>query len=161
MVLAGVVAFLLVALFMILKYRLPGFVASIALLGQTAMTLAFVSGYFAVFPSFTLTLPGIAGIILAIGMGVDANVITAERIKEEIRAGKSIDGALNAGFRRGLKPIIDGNVTVVIVAVMLMALSAPQTVSLPGCCARCSLPLAPLRQAPSTPSVTPCWWACC
>ena len=125
MVLAGVVAFLLVALFMILKYRLPGFVASIALLGQTAMTLAFVSGYFAVFPSFTLTLPGIAGIILAIGMGVDANVITAERIKEEIRAGKSIVGALNAGFRRGLKPIIDGNVTVVIVAVMLMGAFGP------------------------------------
>lgn len=72
--------------------------AAIALLGQTAMTLAFVSGYFAVFPSFTLTLPGIAGIILAIGMGVDANVITAERIKEEIRAGKSIDGALECGL---------------------------------------------------------------
>lgn len=125
MVLAGVIAFALVALFMILNYRLPGFVASIALLGQTAMTLAFVSGYFAVFPSFTLTLPGIAGIILAIGMGVDANVITAERIKEEIRAGKSIDGALNAGFRRGLKPIIDGNVTVVIVAVILMGAFGP------------------------------------
>ena len=125
MVLAGVIAFVLVALFMILNYRLPGFVAAIALLGQTAMTLAFVSGYFAVFPSFTLTLPGIAGIILAIGMGVDANVITAERIKEEIRAGKSIDGALNAGFRRGLKPIIDGNVTVVIVAVMLMGAFGP------------------------------------
>ena len=58
-------------------------------------------------------------------MGVDANVITAERIKEEIRAGKSIDGALNAGFRRGLKPIIDGNVTVVIVAVMLMGAFGP------------------------------------
>ena len=125
MVLAGVIAFVLVALFMISNYRLPGFVAAIALLGQTAMTLAFVSGYFAVFPSFTLTLPGIAGIILAIGMGVDANVITAERIKEEIRAGKSIDGALNAGFRRGLKPIIDGNVTVVIVAVMLMGAFGP------------------------------------
>lgn len=67
--------------------------AVIALLGQTAMTLAFVSGYFSVLNSFTLTLPGIAGIILAIGMGVDANVIAAERIKEEIRSGKSIDGA--------------------------------------------------------------------
>ena len=90
---AGVVAFVLVALFMIANYRLPGAVAVIALLGQTAMTLAFVSGYFSVLNSFTLTLPGIAGIILAIGMGVDANVIAAERIKEEIRSGKSIDGA--------------------------------------------------------------------
>ncbi|WP_367926145.1 protein translocase subunit SecF [uncultured Ruthenibacterium sp.] len=125
MVLAGVIAFILVVLFMIFNYRLPGFVASIALLGQTAMTLAFVSGYFSVLNSFTLTLPGIAGIILAIGMGVDANVITAERIKEEIRRGKSIEGALRAGFDRGLTPIIDGNVTVIIVAVMLMGAFGP------------------------------------
>ncbi len=125
MVLAGVIAFILVVLFMIFNYRLPGFVASIALLGQTAMTLAFVSGYFSVLNSFTLTLPGIAGIILAIGMGVDANVIPAERIKEEIRRGKSIEGALRAGFDRGLTPIIDGNVTVIIVAVMLMGAFGP------------------------------------
>lgn len=125
MVLAGVIAFVLVVLFMIFNYRLPGFIASIALLGQTAMTLAFVSGYFSVLNSFTLTLPGIAGIILAIGMGVDANVITAERIKEEIRRGKTIEGALRAGFDRGLTPIIDGNVTVIIVAVMLMGAFGP------------------------------------
>ena len=61
-------------------------------------------------------MPGIAGIILAIGMGVDANVITAERIKEELKNGKSLDGALKSGFARGLTPIIDGNVTIVIVA---------------------------------------------
>ncbi len=125
MVIAGVVAFVLVALFMIANYRLPGAVAVIALLGQTAMTLAFVSGYFSVLNSFTLTLPGIAGIILAIGMGVDANVIAAERIKEEIRSGKSIDGAIRAGFDRGLAPVIDGNVTVIIVAVMLMGAFGP------------------------------------
>ena len=125
MVLAGVIAFVLVALFMTLLYRLPGFLASIALLGQVAATLACVSGYFPVFPSFTLTLPGIAGIILAIGMGVDANVITAERIKEELANGKSIEGALNSGFRRGLTPIIDGNVTIVIVAVVLMGAFGP------------------------------------
>ena len=125
MVLAGVIAFVLVMIFMIANYRLPGLVASIALLGQTAMTLAFVSGYFSVMNSFTLTLPGIAGIILAVGMGVDANVITAERIKEEIRRGKTIDGALRAGFDRGLRPIIDGNVTVIIVAVMLMGAFGP------------------------------------
>ena len=90
-----------------------------------AATLAFVSGYFPVFESFTLTLPGIAGIILAIGMGVDANVITAERIKEELRSGKSLDGALKSGFARGLTPIIDGNVTIVIVAIVLMGAFGP------------------------------------
>ena len=104
---------------------LPGFLACIALAGQVAATLAFVSGYFPVFESFTLTLPGIAGIILAIGMGVDANVITAERIKEELRSGKSLDGALKSGFARGLTPIIDGNVTIVIVAVVLMGAFGP------------------------------------
>ena len=120
MVLAGCLAFAFIFLFMTLAYRLPGFVASIALLGQVAGTLAAISGYFGVFNSFTLTLPGIAGIILAIGMGVDANVITAERIKEELKNGKTIDGALSAGFARGLIPVIDGNVTTIIVAVILM-----------------------------------------
>lgn len=125
MVLAGVIAFVLIFVLMTVLYRLPGFLAGIALLGQVAGTLAFVSGYFSVFPSFTLTLPGIAGIILAIGVGVDANVITAERIKEEFANGKSLDGALKAGFRRGLAPIIDGNVTIVIVAVVLMGAFGP------------------------------------
>ena len=120
MVLAGCLAFLFIFLFMTFAYRLPGFVASIALLGQVAGTLAAISGYFGVFNSFTLTLPGIAGIILAIGMGVDANIITAERIKEELKNGKTIDGALSAGFARGLIPVIDGNVTTIIVAVILM-----------------------------------------
>ena len=100
-------------------------VACVGLLGQVAATLAFVSGYFPVFNSFTLTLPGIAGIILAIGMGVDANVITAERIKEELRSGKSLPGALKSGFARGLTPVIDGNVTIVIVAVVLMGAFGP------------------------------------
>ena len=104
MVLAGVIAFALIVV---------------------AATLAFVSGYFPVFESFTLTLPGIAGIILAIGMGVDANVITAERIKEELKNGKSLDGALKSGFARGLTPIIDGNVTIVIVAIVLMGAFGP------------------------------------
>ena len=104
MVLAGLIAFALIVVLMTALYRLPGFLACIALAGQVAATLAFVSGYFPVFESFTLTLPGIAGIILAIGMGVDANVITAERIKEELRSGKSLDGALKSGFARGLTP---------------------------------------------------------
>ena len=125
MVLAGVIAFALIVVLMTALYRLPGFLACIALAGQVAATLAFVSGYFSVFESFTLTLPGIAGIILAIGMGVDANVITAERIKEELRSGKSLDGALKSGFARGLTPIIDGNVTIVIVAAILMGAFGP------------------------------------
>ena len=125
MVLAGVIAFALIVVFMTLLYRLPGFLACIALAGQVAATLAFVSGYFPVFESFTLTLPGIAGIILAIGMGVDANVITAERIKEELKNGKSLDGALKSGFARGLTPIIDGNVTIVIVDIVLMGAFGP------------------------------------
>ena len=125
MVLAGVIAFALIVVFMTVLYRLPGFLACIALAGQVAATLAFVSGYFPVFESFTLTLPGIAGIILAIGMGVDANVITAERIKEELKNGKSLDGALKSGFARGLTPIIDGNVTIVIVAIVLMGAFGP------------------------------------
>ena len=125
MVLAGIIAFALIAVFMTLMYRLPGFLASIALAGQVAATLAFVSGYFPVFESFTLTLPGIAGIILAIGMGVDANVITAERIKEELKNGRSLDGALKSGFARGLTPIIDGNVTIVIVAIVMMGAFGP------------------------------------
>ena len=106
MVLAGIIAFALIVVFMTVLYRLPGFVACIALAGQVAATLAFVSGYFPVFESFTLTLPGIAGIILAIGMGVDDNVITAERIKEELKNGKSLDGALKSGFARGLTPLL-------------------------------------------------------
>ena len=125
MVLAGVIAFALIVVLMTALYRLPGFLACIALAGQVAATLAFVSGYFPVFESFTLTLPGIAGIILAIGMGVDANVITAERIKEELHSGKSLDGALKSGFARGLTPIIDGNVTIVIVAIVLMGAFGP------------------------------------
>ena len=125
MVLAGVIAFALIVVFMTVLYRLPGFLACIALAGQVAATLAFVSGYFPVFESFTLTLPGIAGIILAIDMGVDANVITAERIKEELKNGKSLDGALKSGFARGLTPIIDGNVTIVIVAIVLMGAFGP------------------------------------
>ena len=107
MVQAGIIAFILVAILMIVRYRLPGTIAVISLMGQAAATLAVVSGYFTVFPGSTLTLPGIAGIILGIGMGVDANVITAERIKEELRSGKSLDGALKSGFARGLTPIID------------------------------------------------------
>ena len=120
MVLAGIIAFALVAVMMIVRYRLPGTIATISLFGQVVATLAVVSGYFTVFPGSTLTLPGIAGIILGIGMGVDANVITAERIKEELAKNKTLPAAVKSGFKMGLTPIIDGNVTIVIVAAILM-----------------------------------------
>ena len=125
MVQAGIIAFILVAILMIVRYRLPGTIAVISLMGQAAATLAVVSGYFTIFPGSTLTLPGIAGIILGIGMGVDANVITAERIKEELSKNKTLEGAVKSGFKMGLTPIIDGNVTIVIVAAILMGAFGP------------------------------------
>ena len=125
MVLAGIIAFALVAVMMIVRYRLPGTIATISLFGQVVATLAVVSGYFTVFPGSTLTLPGIAGIILGIGMGVDANVITAERIKEELAKNKTLPAAVKSGFKMGLTPILDGNVTIVIVAAILMGAFGP------------------------------------
>ncbi|MBQ9963851.1 MAG: SecD/SecF family protein translocase subunit [Clostridia bacterium] len=125
MVLAGIIAFIIISIFMIVYYRLPGVVAVIALLGQVAGSIAVVSGYFPFLDSFTLTLPGIAGIILSIGMGVDANIITAERIKEQIRGGRTIDGAINNGCSESFSAIFDGNITVVIIALVLMGVFGP------------------------------------
>ncbi len=120
MILSGIIAFAFICVFMIIMYRLPGFIACIALSGQVGGTIAAISGFFGAFDSFTLTLPGIAGIILGVGMGVDANVIFSERIKEEIRSGKSIDGSIDTGFKRGFTAILDGNITTLITAVILM-----------------------------------------
>lgn len=125
MVMAGSIAFVLIVIFMIAYYKVPGIVASIVLLGQATLIIASVTGFFGGIPSFTLTLPGVAGIILSVGFGVDANVISGERIKEEIRSGKTIDGAIEAGFDRAFSAILDGNVTVVIVSVILMAAFGP------------------------------------
>ena len=122
---AGIAAFVIIALFMILYYRLPGFVATIALVGQLAGTIAAITGFFNVFPSFTLTVPGIAGIILGLGFGVDANIISAERIREEIRTGKGIDSAIQTGFKNAFSAIFDSNITVVFVAVILMGVFGP------------------------------------
>ena len=120
MLIAGAVAFGLVCLLMILRYRLNGVVAAIALLGQLAGSVACISGCFPNSDSFTLTIPGIAGIILSIGVGVDCNVIAAERIRDEFKKGKTIDGAIDSGYKNSLSAIIDGNVTIVIVSVVLM-----------------------------------------
>lgn len=125
MVTAGIIAFVLVAIYIIILYRIPGIVACIALLGQIAGSIACVSGFFPNIPSFTLTLPGIAGIILSIGMGVDANVITSERIKEELQVGKTLDGAIDSGFHRTFAAIFDGNITMVLVAGVLMGAFGP------------------------------------
>ncbi len=117
---AGVIAFIVIAIFMIGYYRLPGLVAVIALAGQVAGMFAAVTGFFGFNASSTLTIPGIAGIILSIGMGVDANVLSAERIREELKSGRTIDGAIKNGFSRGFTAGLHSNLTVIIVAVILM-----------------------------------------
>lgn len=120
MLTAGAIAFGIVCLIMIIRYRLNGVIASIALLGQLAGSIAAISGYFPGVDSFTLTIPGIAGIILSVGVGVDCNVIASERIRQEFGNGRTIDGAINNGFKNSLSAIIDGNVTILIVAFVLM-----------------------------------------
>ena len=125
---AAVIAFCIIAVLMIAFYRLPGLIAVIALIGQMGLSVAAVSGYFNTFPSFTMTLPGIAGLILSIGMGVDCNVITAERIKEELRNGRKLDGAIEKGTKNSLSAIIDGNMTVVIVSIILMLVFGPSNI---------------------------------
>lgn len=120
MAIAGVIAFALIMIFMISLYRLPGVVAVIGLIGQVAGTFCAITGFFPFSNSFTLTIPGIAGIILAVGMGVDANVITGERIKEEINSGKTIDTAIATGYKRAFSAVFDGNITMIIVAIILM-----------------------------------------
>ncbi len=127
MLIAGILAFVLIAAFMVIKYRLPGVIACFALLGQVACTIAIVSGFFPEINSFTLTIPGIAGIILSVGMQVDANIITAERIKEELATGKSLDGAIDRGTSESIAAIVDGNITNMIVAIILMGVFGPTT----------------------------------
>lgn len=128
MLIAGIIAFILVCITMIVFYRLPGLISCIALLGHVALSFAAVSGFFRFMNSFTLTLPGIAGIILSIGMGVDANVITASRIKEEILLGKTIDRSIEVGSKNSFWAIFDGNITVIIVAAILMGIFGPTNI---------------------------------
>ncbi len=128
MMLAGVIAFVLIAVLMVLVFRLPGVVAVISLAGQMGICFAAISGFFPALNSFTMTLPGIAGLILSIGIGVDANVITASRVREELRSGKTLDGALHRGFQSSFWAIFDGNITTAIVAVMLMGVFGPSNI---------------------------------
>ncbi|MCR5717598.1 MAG: protein translocase subunit SecF, partial [Oscillospiraceae bacterium] len=120
MILSGLIALAFIAVYMLFLYRIPGLIAVIGLIGQAAGMLAAVSGWFGFQPSSTLTIPGIAGIILSIGMGVDCNIITAERIKEELAKGKSVEKSLKTGYENAFSAILDGNLTLAIVAIILM-----------------------------------------
>ena len=128
MMLAGILAFVVISVLMIVLFRLPGVVAVISLAGQVGLCMAAISGFFPFLNSYTTTLPGLAGIVLSIGMGVDANVISASRIREELRNGKSLDGALKLGFSESFWAIFDGNITTLIVAVMLMGVFGPSNI---------------------------------
>lgn len=112
--LAGAIGFALVVIFMLIFYRLPGLAASIALLMYLVVMLVSLNVL-----NITLTLPGVAGIILNIGMAVDANVIIFTRIKEELAKGKSVQTSIKLGFEKALSAIVDGNVTTLIAAAIL------------------------------------------
>ena len=111
---AGAIGLALVFVFMCIVYLLPGLAASLALLIYTGLVLVLLNAF-----DITLTLPGIAGIILSIGMAVDANVIIFARVREEVSAGISVRNALKNGFKKALSAIVDGNVTTLIAAAVL------------------------------------------
>lgn len=112
--LAGLIGLIIIFVFMCVVYRLPGFASSIALCIYTGIVLVALNAF-----DITLTLPGIAGIILGIGMAVDANVIIFARVKEELAAGRNVRTALKTGFQKALSAILDGNVTTLIAAIVL------------------------------------------
>ena len=116
---AGAIGFALVCILMIVLYRFPGVIASLALTGYVVLMLLILS-----IRHITLTLPGIAGIILSIGMAVDANVIIFTRIREEISAGNGVRAAVKAGFSKALSAILDGNITTLIATIVLMVLGS-------------------------------------
>ena len=111
---AGAIGLVIVMLIMIIAYRIPGLVASIALVLYTTLMLITLNAF-----DITLTLPGIAGIILGIGMAVDANVIIFARVREEVTAGISVKTSLKNGFHKAMSAIVDGNVTTLIAAIVL------------------------------------------
>jgi SecD/SecF fusion protein len=119
MVYAGIAAFLVICLFMLVFYKLPGAVACVTLVLQTVLQMLAVS-----IPQYTLTLPGIAGIILTIGMAVDTNIIISERISDELKKGISVKGAVLTGYKNAFSSVLDGNVTTAIVAIILMFLGS-------------------------------------
>lgn len=116
---AGIIGFILVCLFMLVVYRLPGLLADIGLFALAVMTILSVA-----WTGISITLPGIGGIILAIGMGVDANCVIFERIKEELREGKTLRASVDQGFHRAFSAVVDSNVTTLITAVVLYAMGS-------------------------------------
>ena len=112
--LAGAIGLAIVLVFMCIVYLLPGFASSIALIIYTGLTLVLLNAF-----NITLTLPGIAGIVLSIGMAVDANVFIFARVREELAAGRAVKSALRIGFQKALSAIIDGNITTLIAALVL------------------------------------------
>ena len=116
---AGAIGLAIVMVFMIVMYEVPGIAASLALAIYTTLVIATLYLF-----DITLTLPGIAGIILGIGMAVDANVIVFARIREEIATGKSVQTSMKIGFQKAMSAILDGNITTLIASVVLMALGS-------------------------------------
>ena len=116
---AAVIGLIMVMLFLIIMYRVPGVAASVALVIYTVLVITILYLY-----EITLTLPGIAGIILGIGMAVDANVIVFSRIREEITAGMSTGTAIKEGFKKAMSAILDGNITTFIAALVLICLGS-------------------------------------
>lgn len=114
---AAVIGVIIVMVFMCIVYLVPGFASSIGLLSYVALVVLLLNGF-----DMTLTLSGIAGIILSIGMAVDANVIIFARIREELAAGKTVQTAIKTGFDKALSAIIDGNITTLIAAAVLLLL---------------------------------------
>lgn len=112
---AGIIGLIIVIIFMIAVYRIPGIASGLALVIYTILTMLCLN-----FFNVTLTLPGIAGIILSIGMAVDANVIIFARIREEIATGKTVRSSIDIGFKKALSAIVDGNITTLIAAIVLM-----------------------------------------
>lgn len=116
---AGILGVIVIIIFMAVINRMPGVAAGLALIFYVEATLICLNGF-----DLTLTLSGIAGVILSIGMAVDANIIINTRIKEEIASGKSIESAIDIGFKKASSAVIDGNVTTFIAAIVLMILTS-------------------------------------
>ena len=114
-VIAGLLGLLLIILFMLIVYKLPGLMASIALLGFVGIVGILLANF-----GINLTLPGIAGILLSVGMANDANILIFERLKEEIKLGKTVRASVDSGFKRALPAIIDGEFTTLIIACLLL-----------------------------------------
>lgn len=112
---AGLIGFIIVVAFMIVMYRISGVASGLALTLYVGLMLGLLNAF-----DLTLTLPGIAGIVLSIGMAVDANVIIFARIREELAVGKTVKSAIKVGFQKAMSAIVDGNVTTIIAALVLM-----------------------------------------